>query len=99
MPVNLPNPSAPAAAARPACNLSVGAARDALAEIRASRADLQALVAGAFDRLDSAIREQLGNMSPGAERETICGTVDQLAAVAAELTALVAEQQRLLAKQ
>jgi len=98
MSVDLSNPSASAAAAGQVDNLSHGAARDALAEIRDSRAELHALVAGVFDRLDELVQRQVGNLSHGAAGETIQGQIDQLAAVAAELTALVAEQKRLLAK-
>ena len=71
------------------------APRDALAEVRASRVELQALVAGVFDRIDELARRQVGNLPHGTDEETIQGPIDQLAAVAAELAALVAEQKRL----
>jgi hypothetical protein len=74
-------------------------AREALAEIRASQAELQTLLAGAFDRLGNLVD---GLPALETERPTRPATsqsqIEQLAAVAAELTALAAEQKRLLAE-
>jgi hypothetical protein len=111
MSVDLSNPSALANDVGQVANLSPGAAREALAEIRASQAELQAFVAGVFDRLDSLVVGRVASLSQGAdglpaaetgrqpmEPEVMQSRIDQLAAVAAELTALAAEQRRVLAK-
>ena len=77
---------------------SLSAARDALAEILASQAELQEFVVGLFDRLDELVQREIDNVSRVPEENPIQGQIDQLSAVAAELADLVTEQKRWLTK-
>jgi hypothetical protein len=79
-------------------------AREALAEILASQSELQALMIGAFDRLDGvadgfSAGEAARPLTPWpTARDLTRRQVDRLAALAAELAALAAEQEQPQAK-
>ena len=66
-------------------------AKEALAEIRACPGELQTFVSGVFDQLDSLtnqlLRQELTRRQAQrqAERDSVQGEVDRLAAVAAQL--------------
>lgn len=79
-------------------------ARNALAEIRACAGELQAFVAGEFDRIEALADEIIARQTSRdqtrhrAERKMMQDQIDQLARVAAEVAELVAEQKRLSGK-
>ena len=65
--------------------------KEALAEIRACPGELQTFVSGVFDQLDSLTNQLLRHeltrrqAQRQAERESVQGQIDRLAAVAAQL--------------
>ena len=89
MSVEMPSPSA-----------DVSAARDALLEICACRAELQTFLADEFDRwerlADGLLAGEIarGRAQEQAQREALDGQIERLAAVAAELARSLAEQKR-----
>jgi hypothetical protein len=78
----------------------VSAARDALQEICACRAELETFLADDFDRwerlADGLLAGEIarGRAQEQAQREALDGQIARMAAVAADLARLLAEQKR-----
>ncbi len=81
-----------------------GGVQDALAEIRASHAELQTFFEGLFDRLDGLadglLDQEVANRQPqrDTDRATLDDQIERLAALAAELAESVAQQKKITAK-
>lgn len=72
-------------------------ARDALNEIQAAQLTLQAFASVAIERLDDLadeLRARETRVQPAVEESMLRDPIEQLSAVAAELTALMAEQRQ-----
>ncbi len=81
-----------------------GGVQDALAEIRASRAELRTFLEGLFDRLDGLadglLVQEVANRQTqrDTDRATLDDQIERLVAVAAELAESVAQQKKITAK-
>jgi hypothetical protein len=88
----------------PSPSTDVSAARDALLEIGACRAELQTFLADEFDRWERLANGLLagevarGRAQEQAQREALDGQIERLAAVTAELARSLAEQKRAASK-